>query len=571
MRALVVLLLGNLASAQHLASAQQLPGVRVWVSHRLLDYAQTAVVPELISQLSHLSIPDISGEKHSIEYSFTQFKLGSVSVTPNFGFVGGGIHMAVGGITTSISCDWHYKEKHWPHVPEGSGTAKIDIGSGTKVDVTLVPSVGPDGKPVLTLSGLTVNLDLGHISIHGSMLSWLYDVLIDLVKSSIEKAVSDGLESAVRDFVTQDLAKILSSLDLVVPLHLGNPTYDIADIDFSLKKFNVTTSHLTADAKGEIVSRNKSDPDTFPDRPPVLPDSPPSAFDQYMISFSVKDWVIKCAGPGLDPTSCPAGCESPLPATSPSLACCSPAQRPSDRAASSCPHSSGLWLFWTKGLLIDTIYPSNVPSGFPVQLTTASFASIAPQLPALYPGRNLSMTVSASGQPKVTFDANGTNAMKTSIPTQLNFSVLLGNGSSAPAFALSVPVVVANHAWVARPPGAPEVVHGNISLLECTPLTELTSAVGSVRVAGVSSLIGFLLSHVVVPAANKMIAPGLPVTNTSAGVALHRLDLEIEDDALQVRADFTYAPPPRPRPVSVRATPTAAALADTHRPAVKGH
>ena len=493
---LLVLLLGGV-----LASTQQLPGIRLWVSHRLLDYAQTVIVPELVSELSHISIPDISGEKHSIKYSFKDFKMGGVSLTPNFGFVGGGIHMAIDGISTSITCDWSYREKHWPH-PHGGGTAKIDIDSGTKVDVTLVPSVSADGKPVLTLTDLVVHLDLGHISIHGSMLSWLYDVLIDLVKGSIQKSVSQGLESAVRDFVTQDLASILSSLDLVIPVHMGSKTYDIADIDMSLQTINVTTSHLTADAKGEIVSRNKSDPDTFPDKPPFLPESPPSAFDQYMISFSVKDWVL----------------------------------------------NSGLWLFWTKGLLTDTLYPSDVPSGFPVQLTTASFASIAPQLPKLYPGLNMSMAVSASGQPKVTFDANGTNAMKTSIPSLLNFSVLLTNGSVAPAFDLSVPVVVANHAWVARPAGAPEVIHANISLLECTPLSVVRSAVGDVKVAGISSLIGFLLSHVVVPAANKMIAPGLPVTNSSAGVALDRIDLAIEDDALQVRADFKYSPPPKPWP-----------------------
>lgn len=522
---LLVLLLNGCT----VATSDQLPGVRGWVSDRLLQFSEKAIIPLVVAKISQASIPDISGEKDSVEYSFTNFKVGGISLSPHFSFVAGGVHLGLDGITSNINCDWHYKEKHWPHVPYGGGTAKIDIDAGTKVDVTLIPSVGPDGTPVLALSGLAVALDLGHISIHGSMLSWLYDVLIDLVKGSLEKAVDAALGAAVTAFVRDDVAKILASLNLVMPLQLHAP-FDIAEIDFSLKRFNVTSSHMTVDAKGEIESRNASDP-PFPDAPPYLPDAPPSAFENYMLSISIKDWVL----------------------------------------------NSGLWLFWTKNLLYYTLLPSDVPRSFPVQLTTASFASIAPQLPHLYPNMTMALTVNASGQPLVEFDAHGHNAMTASIPSHLSFAVLLPNGSFVPAFTLSVPVGVGVHAWVgqttavthsaaARAAGSrahlagsgvhlatgpemvygngSEVIYGNVSLLECTPLSVISSQVGTVRVSALSSFVAFLLAHVVVPAANKLVEAGFPIPTSSAGVGLDRVALEIQNDALQVRADFTYTAPP---------------------------
>ena len=41
-------------------------------------------------------------------------------------------------------------------------------------------------------------------------------------------------------------------------------------------------------------------------------------------------------------------------------------------------------------------------------------------------------------------------------------------------------------------------------------------------------------------AANKLLEAGFPIPTSSAGVSLDKVDLEIENDALQVFADFTY-------------------------------
>ena len=287
MRSLALLL----AAAGAAGAANELPGGRAWMSQRALTFVQTQIIPMLVSEIEHHTIPDISGEKDSIKYSFSNFRMGGVNLSPKLALVPGtGLSLTLNSITAALYCDWEYKEKHWPHLPNGRGTAKIDIDPVTMVGMTLEPGVSATTPthPTLGLSGLHVALKLGHITIHGSMLSWLYDVLIDLVKHSIDKAVSSALNAAVTSFIDVDVAHFLSQLNLVVPLKL-DPPFDVASIDFSLLSVNTSSSHLAINNKGEFVSRDPNDP-PFPDTPPVLPDVPPSLFTKYMLSVSIKDW-----------------------------------------------------------------------------------------------------------------------------------------------------------------------------------------------------------------------------------------------------------------------------------------
>lgn len=161
---------------------------------------------------------------------------------------------------------------------------------------------------------------MGKISIHGSMLSWLYDVLLALVKGSIASGVSSALSSALKSFVNDDLAHILSSLQLKIPIHL-DPPYDIALLDSTFTSILTNASHVTFDVKAEVESRNASDP-SFPGVPAQLPDVPPVAFETYMISVSIKQMVF----------------------------------------------NSALWVFWQKGLLTDSISEADVPASLPIQL-----------------------------------------------------------------------------------------------------------------------------------------------------------------------------------------------------------
>lgn len=271
------------------------PGARAWISQHLLTYAATNVVPLLIEQVDKLHLPDIKGEKDGFEYDFSGFKISGVGLSPTFEFVDGtGIHLAVDKIVASIRCDWSYKLHSWPHVPDGSGYVIIPVHDGTHADGTLQPGT-KEGKPTLTLSGTSVNLDLGKIEVHGSMLSWLYDLLIDAVQGSITKAISSALTTALTNFVNDDLAQILAALTPVLPIPFPAP-YNVASIDLSMLSFATTATHVAAGVRGEVIPADASKP-AYPVAPLPLPDTPPSAFSTYMVALSLTQYFLNSGRP----------------------------------------------------------------------------------------------------------------------------------------------------------------------------------------------------------------------------------------------------------------------------------
>lgn len=110
-------------------------------------------------------------------------KVNNLSIkTPKLTFSPGkGVHVDFSGIDLSASLHWHYKEHIWPHLPEGSGTADVKAGSNTYVRCDLVTSM-TNGKPHFTLSNTDINIDDFSIKVHGSILSWLYDLIVDAFK-----------------------------------------------------------------------------------------------------------------------------------------------------------------------------------------------------------------------------------------------------------------------------------------------------------------------------------------------------------------------------------------------------
>lgn len=186
--------------------------------------------------------------------------------------------------------------------------------------------------------------------------------------------------------------------------------------------------------------------------------------------------------------------------------------------------------------------PDEVPPSLPIQLRTSSFKGIAPELVTKY-GMNANMTLTASavGEPKVTFGGKGAKAISAKMPSELAFAVLLPNGTSAPAFSIGAPVNVSLHVWVSRFDNGTSVIRGNISLLSVTPLSVLHSDCGTVHVALLSDVIGFLLSDIIVPEANKVISGGVPIPS-AGGISINRTAILVEAGALQVLVDIAYDP-----------------------------
>lgn len=480
----------------HAATAAQgdapAPGARGWISQKLLDYVANDMTSLVIDRISHMHIPDESGEEHSIQYEFNNFVVKSVGLAPSLRFVAGqGLSISIAQIQATITCNWKYREKHRPHIPHGSGTADIHIDSGTRADGVLVPGVDATSHPTIGLSSLHVNVDLGKITIHGSLLDWLYKELIKLVKGKIQHSVADGVNDAISGFVADDLAKKLAALPLQLPLALS-PPFDVALFDVSFDALEVPTAdHLLASVRGAVLSRNASDP-AYPVPPPPLPATPPGSFAEHMLSLTLNDWVL----------------------------------------------NSAAWLFYSKGLLAVDVAPSDVPTSSPLQLNTDSLLLLAPNLTASYPHANLTLHVSAAAPPTVHFDRNNRSHFYVHSDARLRFDVLTPTGP-VDAFTLGAPLNFS--ATVSVSDASPQAATARVDVLSVTPLTVVESSVGHVHTHGVSSTLRLFLDLGAIPRINAILGAGMPIPPVD-GVSFERLALTIDDGALTLRTDLSYSP-----------------------------
>jgi hypothetical protein len=130
--------------------------------------------------------------------------------SPSGGFVAGqGLSISLNGVNLHATCDWSYKLDSWPHVPDGSGSLDATAGGGTAVDATIdVAIVG--GKVVLTVASININIDDFDISIHGSIFSWLYDIIVDAFKGDIKNEISDAASNAIKSIIETTLNQVRS-------------------------------------------------------------------------------------------------------------------------------------------------------------------------------------------------------------------------------------------------------------------------------------------------------------------------------------------------------------------------
>ena len=81
--------------------------------------------------------------------------------------------------------------------------------------------VGADGsgRPNVTSSATSCKVDLD-IKVHGSMFSWLYNLIIKAFKGKIEGAICDAATSGIDQLVNSKLKSVLAGVSLLLPIPL---------------------------------------------------------------------------------------------------------------------------------------------------------------------------------------------------------------------------------------------------------------------------------------------------------------------------------------------------------------
>lgn len=184
--------------------------MEVVASQKLLNYGAIVVNSLIAAELSKTTIPPISGEKDGFNYKVENCKLSATIESPAASFVAGsGLSIALDDINLHANCDWSYKLHDWPHLPDGSGSLDASAGGSTSasaiVDVAIV-----DGKVHLDVNKIGVNIDNFDVSIHGSMFSWLYDLIVDAFKGDIKNDISNAAQGAVKNIIETTLNEVNS-------------------------------------------------------------------------------------------------------------------------------------------------------------------------------------------------------------------------------------------------------------------------------------------------------------------------------------------------------------------------
>lgn len=115
-----------------------------------------------------------------------------------------------------------FREHIWPHIPYGSGTADFTI-SGGDVSVSLKCDADqePNGvKPSLVVDSCNVSIDDISVNMHGSILDWLYNIILKSFKGNIKKMIASAVSTALTNAINSRVDSMLASL--TYKYNLGN-------------------------------------------------------------------------------------------------------------------------------------------------------------------------------------------------------------------------------------------------------------------------------------------------------------------------------------------------------------
>merc|ERR1711920_1121458 len=145
------------------------------------------------------------------------------------------------------------------------------------------------GKPTLRLDQASVGINMGSISIHGSMIGWLVELLIPIFQGDIERELEKELKKVVEDLVNNELNNILSRLDFKVGVPVP-PPFDDSGLHFNFTAISAHSEHVAVDLSVAIV--DPRNPDRYV-RQPVSTTIPDNVDVNKMLSVSVAPEMVE--------------------------------------------------------------------------------------------------------------------------------------------------------------------------------------------------------------------------------------------------------------------------------------
>ncbi len=458
------------------------PGTKVTISQNALQYMTNQVLPIIEKQVSQqLAIPDstsevdtpighVTLEAKNIKVQSFHLAAASLTVLP-----GKGLQANIQGCSVAIHLDWHYRKNSWPHVSDG-GSA--DSSVSLNVALVLAITVGPDGKPVVQVPAVSTDVTGLDLHLHGGA-SWLYNIFLNVFKNSIRKSITSAIESNMSKAVTDNVAKILATINLKYPLRDG------VIVDASFDEILFGSSFLTTGNMVEFIYLNGT---RYPGQPPAMPDTDPK-YAGSMIQFAMSDYVLNTAAYAAfqaEPTH----------------------------------------------MLVNSSY---LPSSLQFLMNTRAFKFLIPQLYNTYPDLPMQITIGVTSAP--TFKVSPDVGTELSAEGDANFQVIQKGGAIASVFDIGVQAVLDANVMIV----AQKNVTAELSVKKLS-ITLKESVVGPFDISVLQEVVSTVVAYVLVPIVNLM-AKNYPLTiPTVEGISLVNPGIAYNNDFVQVYSNFTYVP-----------------------------
>ena len=240
--------------------------------------------------LDTIKIPDYSGEHAGFDLSATDINVNTVDLTDaSIDFrPGQGLQVTI-PMQLDMSANFEAQFAHFPHHPDATGQVTATAKRDTNVALLVTISADADGKPSVNLGndpGCKIDLD---VTFHGSMYSWLGNLVSWAFGSIINKAICSAITTELQTLQTTMIDPFLEevdmSVDLPLPPVLMAPGFEPA-LDLRITSNPViTNSDISVTSRMELFDRKRPRPNTAP---PPLPQFRTAA--AHMLSAELSAW-----------------------------------------------------------------------------------------------------------------------------------------------------------------------------------------------------------------------------------------------------------------------------------------
>ncbi|XP_014812555.1 PREDICTED: lipopolysaccharide-binding protein-like [Calidris pugnax] len=370
---------GALALCLTLAGATN-PGIEVRITQAGLDYAHLQGMAILEKELTHVKLPDFSGDfriRHvgKVHYELSSLDLQNfhlpysrISLVPSVG-----LQVSISNAFADVNGNWRVKI----HFLRDHGSFDITV-ENVYIKVNLKLGNDASGKPTIDTSYCSTRISKVRVRFSGK-LGWLYNLFHNVIESRFRKILESKICDIVVKSVRSDLQPYVQTLPVTAKIDA------IAGVDYSLVGPPMaTTQSLDVPMKGECYSLAQRSAVPFS---PLALTLPPD--HDRMVYFGVSSYFFNTAS----------------------------------------------FAYHEAGALVFEITDSMIPKTVEFHLKTTTFSAFIPQLEELYPDMQMKLRLSAPSAPFLNIGPGGLSLRPV---VDIQAYAILPNSNLAPLFLLSL-------------------------------------------------------------------------------------------------------------------------------------